>query len=101
MNNIVKDLNGNPKKVRIYDFGDKAIDRYTIVYVDGKDKDSKGNVYYPVYACSEHPSHPQGVGLYVGDYYPWKWRSYNFGKRVKDLSSLPEDVIRYINQIVV
>lgn len=100
MNSVIEDNKGILKRVRVYDFGDKSLDRYTIVNVSGKDKDSKGVTYYPIYACSEHPSHPLGVGLYVGDYYPWKYRSYNFGKRIKDISSLPEDVIKYIKLIV-
>lgn len=100
MNSVIEDNNGRLKMVRVYDFGDKEIDRYTIVNVSGKGKDSKGVVYYLVYACSEHPFHPQGVGMYVGDYYPCKYKSYNFGRRIKDISSLPKDVIKYIKQIV-
>lgn len=37
--------------------------------------------------------------MYVGDYYPWKRKTYNFGKRVRDLASLPEEVIKYIKII--
>lgn len=33
MNNIITNANGVKVKVRVYDFGDKAVDRYTIVCV--------------------------------------------------------------------
>lgn len=66
MNNIITNANGVKVKVRVYDFGDKAVDRYTIVCVSSKDKDRNGVVYYPVFACSSNPFHPQGVGMYVG-----------------------------------
>lgn len=99
MNNIITKANGVKVKVRVYDFGDKAVDRYTIVCVSSKDKDRNGVVYYPVFACSSNPFHPQGVGMYVGDYYPWKRGVYNFGKRVKDITSLSKEVIEYIKEI--
>lgn len=35
----------------------------------------------------------------IGDYYPYRRHSYDFGKRVKDLASLPEEVIKYIKII--
>lgn len=54
-------------------------------------------VYYPVFSCSEGPFHPLGVGIYAGDYYPH--RRYNFGKRVKDIDSLPKKVIEFIKYI--
>lgn len=55
--------------------------------------------YYPIFSCSSNPFHPQGIAMYVGDYYPWKRKTYNFGKRVRDLASLPEEVIKYIKII--
>lgn len=97
MNNVITNANGVKVKVRVYDIGDGQVDRYTIICVSGKD--GNGLVYYPMFACSENPFHPQGVGMYVGDYYPYRRHSYNFGKRVKDLASLPEEVIKYIKII--
>lgn len=99
MNNIIENNDGIKKKVRVYDFGEKVADRYTIICVSDRDKDSRGVLFYPVFVCSNNPSHPQGIGMYVGDYYPWKRKIYNFGKRVKDLASLPEEVIKYIKII--
>lgn len=32
---------------------------------------------------NENPSHPQGIGMYVGDYYPHKGGMYNLGRRKK------------------
>lgn len=99
MDNIITNADGVKVKVRVYDFGDEVADRYTIVYVNKNIKDGYGVVYYPVFACSENPFHPQGIGIYVGDYYPYRRHSYDFGKRVKDLASLPEEVIKYIKII--
>lgn len=48
---------------------------------------------------NENPSHPQGIGMYVGDYYPHKGGMYNLGRRVKDIMSLPKEVIRYIKWV--
>lgn len=65
MNNVITNANGVKVKVRVYDIGDGEIDRYTIICVSDKGKDSNGLVYYPVFACSENPFHPQGIGIYV------------------------------------
>lgn len=40
-----------------------------------------------------------GVGMYAGDYYPHRSHMYNFGKRVKDIDSLPKKVIEFIKYI--
>lgn len=56
-------------------------------------------VYYPVFSRSEDPFHPLGVGMYAGDYYPHRSHMYNFGKRVKDIDSLPKKVIEFIKYI--
>lgn len=53
----------------------------------------------PVFSCSEDPFHPLGVGMYAGDYYPHRSHMYNFGKRVKDIDSLPKKVIEFIKYI--
>lgn len=82
MNNIIENNDGVKRKVRVYDFGEKVADRYTIVCVS-----------------NENPSHPQGIGMYVGDYYPHKGGMYNLGRRVKDIMSLPKEVIRYIKWV--
>jgi hypothetical protein len=78
---------------------DEVADRYTIVYVNKNIKDGYGVVYYPVFSCSEDPFHPLGVGMYAGDYYPHRSHMYNFGKRVKDIDSLPKKVIEFIKYI--
>ena len=99
MDNIITNANGMKVKVRVYDFGDKTSDRYTIVCVSGKSNNHNNVMYYPIFSCSSNPFHPQGIAMYVGDYYPWKRKTYNFGKRVRDLASLPEEVIKYIKII--
>lgn len=99
MNNIITNANGVKVKVRVYDFGDEVADRYTIVYVNKNIKDGYGVVYYPVFSCSEDLFHPLGVGMYAGDYYPHRSHMYNFGKRVKDIDSLPKKVIEFIKYI--
>lgn len=43
--------------------------------------------------------YPLGVGMYAGDYYPHRSHMYNFGKRVKDIDSLPKKVIEFIKYI--
>lgn len=96
MDNIITNADGVKVKVRVYDFGDEVADRYTIVYVNKNIKDGYGVVYYPVFSCSEDPFHPLGVGMYAGDYYPHRSHMYNFGKRVKDIDSLPKKVIEFI-----
>lgn len=99
MDNIITNADGVKVKVRVYDFGDEVADRYTIVYVNKNIKDGYGVVYYPVFSCSEDPFHPLGVGMYAGDYYPHRSHMYNFGKRVKDIDSLPKKVIEFIKYI--
>lgn len=37
--------------------------------------------------------------MYAGDYYPHRSHMYNFGKRVKDIDSLPKKVIEFIKYI--
>lgn len=99
MDNIITNANGMKVKVRVYDFGDKTSNRYTIVCISGKSNNHNNALYYPIFSCSSNPFHPQGIAMYVGDYYPWKRKTYNFGKRVRDLASLPEEVIKYIKII--
>jgi hypothetical protein len=99
MDNIITNADGVKVKVRVYDFGNEVTDRYTIVCVNKNVKDGYGVVYYPVFSCSEDPFHPLGVGMYAGDYYPHRSHMYNFGKRVKDIDSLPKKVIEFIKYI--
>lgn len=99
MNNIIENNDGVKRKVRVYDFGEKVADRYTIVCVSDRDKDSRGILFYPMFTCNENPSHPRGIGMYVGDYYPHKGGMYNLGRRVKDIDSLPKKVIEFIKYI--
>jgi len=52
--------------VRIYDNGGRSADRYTAVYT-GRYQHLTGGVYHYT-AMSEHPFHPQGVGLHGEDH---------------------------------
>ena len=81
MDNIITNADGVKVKVRVYDFGNEVTDRYTIVCVNKNVKDG------------------YGVGMYAGDYYPHRSHMYNFGKRVKDIDSLPKKVIEFIKYI--
>lgn len=99
MDNIITNANGMKVKVRVYDFGDKTSDRYTIVCISGKSNNHNNALYYPIFSCSSNPFHPLGVGMYAGDYYPHRSHMYNFGKRVKDIDSLPKKVIEFIKYI--
>lgn len=79
----------NGVKVRAYDNGGKTCDRYTVVYMD----DSctvRGKVMYDSFCMSEHPFHPQGIGMHgdcvIGTH---------LGKRVK-MADLPPDCIRAV-----
>lgn len=42
MNNVITNANGVKVKVRVYDIGDGEIDRYAIICVSDKGKDSSG-----------------------------------------------------------
>lgn len=55
MNNIITNANGVKVKVRVYDFGDKTADRYTIVCVSGKSNNHNNVMYYPIFSCSSNP----------------------------------------------
>ncbi len=48
------------QKIRIYDNGGKTADRYTVVYMD----EPEGKGLYGARGMSEHPTHPQGIGMY-------------------------------------
>lgn len=81
-------------------FIDSGYRNIAMVIADcGRIANGYGVVYYPVFSCSEDPFHPLGVGMYAGDYYPHRSHMYNFGKRVKDIDSLPKKVIEFIKYI--
>jgi hypothetical protein len=46
------------KKIKCYDNGGDSYDRYTIVYLDDKQKDNM----YGCVGCSDNPFHPLGFG---------------------------------------
>ena len=96
---LIKDIyNLHIKAFDGLDFNVIRKDNYEIIY-NKNIKDCYGMVYYPVFSCSEDPFHPLGVGMYAGDYYPHRSHMYNFGKRVKDIDSLPKKVIEFIKYI--
>ena len=51
MDNIITNVDGVKVKVRVYDFGDEVVDRYTIVYVN---KNIKGWLWGGVLSCFSH-----------------------------------------------
>lgn len=78
-------MNGNEHfhELRIYDNKGQTFDRYTVVYMNEPDERQNG-----LYACrgmSEHPTHPQGFGLY-SDAVP----GLHLGERIT-FTDLPED----------
>jgi hypothetical protein len=78
---------GIPRYVRVYDNGGKTMDRYTIVFTGRYPKDELGT--YFMRHCSTNPYHPQGVGISDTWRPPFGFKWSVFGKRVKDLSTLP------------
>lgn len=96
------------RNVVVLDNGGKTIDRYTIIIRKTAD----------IYGCSENPYHPLGIGQYCANankiyklngnterknrlgvnIYLRNYKS--IGKRVNDLVSLPENVKKYINDIL-
>jgi hypothetical protein len=82
---------GVPRYVRCYDFGEKTVDRFTIVYTGRyKTGDRKSYLYL---GCSVDPFHPCGVGVHnESQYGPVDRPSYgHLGKPVKFVD-LPERV---------
>lgn len=75
------------ENTRIYDNNGKTFDRYTIVLKDRS-----------MFGASENPFSPLGFGQYCGEL-PIH-RNYNFlGKKIK-FADLPEDVQKYVKQLV-
>ena len=57
MNNIIENNDGVKRKVRVYDFGEKVADRYTIVCVSDRNKDSRGILFLSLIHISEPTRH--------------------------------------------
>lgn len=96
------------RKVVVLDNGGETCDRYTIIFRETAD----------IFGCSTNPYHPMGIGQYCCN--ASQIVKYNnptvkdnriavniylsdckhIGKRVKDLNALPEDVKKYIKQLV-
>lgn len=78
----------NGKRVKCYDDGGKALDRYTVVYLD----EPCGNHLFACLGMSEHPFHPQGLGMHstamVGAH---------LGRRIP-FASLPPDCRKAVEQ---
>lgn len=85
-------------------------DRYTVLYTGRMAPErSPGRVEYPYRAMSEHPSHPQGIGIYGAspnqpldaNHGTWGgvslYKTNHLGKRIK-YDDLPEDVRRCVWQ---
>lgn len=85
-------LDGAPKALlAVYDNGGKSTDRYTALYGAPLWEPSMGTTV-PARFMSEHPSHPQGIGIF-GEHPAWD-RSV-LGKKVR-FADLPPDVRRCI-----
>ncbi len=74
------------RHVRCYDNGGKTADRYTAVYMDV----DEGRGLYGARGMSEHPSHPQGVGMYCT-----AMPGRHLGKRIA-FDQLPPDCQRLV-----
>jgi hypothetical protein len=88
-------LEGAPKALlAVYDNGGKSFDRYTALYGAPlwSEQDYGKRRMVPARFMSEHPSHPQGFGIF-GEH-PSCDRAC-LGKKVR-FSDLPEDVKRCI-----
>lgn len=85
----------------VFDYGDKTLDRYTIITEDGE-----------MYGSSSYPYHPQGFGQNCGNaFQSCGWESKDFKKlkdeitkdgnlgRLVDFKNLPSDVQKYVNYV--
>ncbi len=75
--------------IRIYDSGDKFLDRYTVVYLDQPENQPRT---YAARGMSEYPFHPQGFGQYCTTM-PGR----HLGKRIK-FEDLPKDCQKLVLQ---
>lgn len=87
--------NGIPKYIRVYDFGENEVDRYTVVYTGNY----RGQGYFQHVGMSASPFNPQGVCQHgesptqidVIDGWPPKvGRKNHLGKRIT-FNDLPND----------
>lgn len=86
-------VKGKRKTCRIYDMGDKEIDRYTIAFKGYRDPIF--GMTYPYLASSNRPFHPQGFGQHGESREFLTGR--HLGKRVS-FESLPDQVQQFILQ---
>lgn len=82
--------NDIPRYIRCYD-GDKFADRYTVVYTGNYPKGEGYNKSFQHVSMSEHPSHPQGVGMHGESETIIDRPTYShLGKKIK-FNDLPSD----------
>lgn len=75
-------------EIRIYDNGGTTFDRYTVVYMNERER----NGLYGARGMSEDPFHPQGVGQYCTAA-PGR----HLGKRIR-FEELPEKCQKLVRQ---
>lgn len=83
-----------PKGVlAIYDDGERTVDRYTVFYVKPITGDTYTNMVIGYRGMSEHPTHPQGVGMF-GEMEAYKVAEYRYHNRNRACrwSALPQEV---------
>ena len=88
-----------PKWVRIYDNGDKTVDRYTVVMTGNYRKSDPPFKEYLYLGMSSNPYHPQGYGQYgASQDGPIDRPAYShIGKRIK-FADLPEPCQDWVMQ---
>ena len=82
-----------PSRVRIYDDGGKAVDRYTLV-VPSVNEPGKLDMY----GFNASPYHPQGFGQFAGTYS--RMGSYSHLGKLVSYYDLPEQAQRYVREIL-
>jgi hypothetical protein len=91
----------NGSRVRCYDAGPRWVDRWTVLFEDFPDPLTGGPLrpYGPRCALfmSDHPQHPQGVGL-SGDCAPPQTYGRGATHRRVPFASLPPDVQRCVTE---
>ena len=76
-------------KIKCYDNGGKTADRYTVIFMDRKER---GQDTYEAIGMNQVPYHPQGIGMFCS-----AMPGRHLGKRV-DLETLPNDCQRLVKQ---
>jgi hypothetical protein len=99
MQEIIEKIKSQKPKVTVFDNGGTTPDRYTLIV---------HNAYGDIYASSTNPFDSQGIGTLVGEttnrgvspsfYVKMARQTKHLGKVVK-LETLPEEVLKFINQI--